>query len=230
MRGEHQPRTARARIRRGSSPHARGAPDVAVEHQPRPGIIPACAGSTIGGWRNRKRPRDHPRMRGEHRAQAVLHVRSAGSSPHARGAPQRTSGRQGRRGIIPACAGSTSRSPAPCSRSGDHPRMRGEHILAGWRLVVHGGSSPHARGAPDIAYLRFANEGIIPACAGSTVTASEFFAEAWDHPRMRGEHVYFPRHVPLPLGSSPHARGALCVRCRHAGARGIIPACAGSTG
>ena len=50
-----------------------------------------------------------------------------------------------------------------------------------------------------------------------------------DHPRMRGEH-HFQRQQPQPAwGSPPHARGALAWRYRRGEARGITPACAGST-
>ncbi|ERH20062.1 hypothetical protein HMPREF0043_00191 [Actinobaculum sp. oral taxon 183 str. F0552] len=51
--------------------------------------------------------RDHPRIRGEH---------GANTSKTRRGA-----------GIIPAYAGSTSRSSAICFCCTDHPRIRGEH-------------------------------------------------------------------------------------------------------
>ena len=155
-----------------------------------PGIIPACAGSTVSwslhtshiqgsspharGARGTCsiRPvclRDHPRMRGEH-----LHVRPALHVAQ---------------GIIPACAGSTSFvetvTPAPAGSSPhargaptarqtrppppwDHPRMRGEHAVR-LGLVAR-------------------DRGIIPACAGST------------HP--------CPNCMTHPPGSSPHARGA----------------------
>ena len=47
---------------------------------------------------------------------------------------------------------------------------------------------------------------------------------------MRGEHLPRFTHLILDEGSSPHARGALgdVVAALHG--RGIIPACAGSTG
>ena len=113
-------------------------------------------------------------------------------------------------GIIPACAGST--------------------ILEN---IGHGypqGSSPHARGAPELAIDTF----------GADV----------DHPRMRGEHelsllvtVCFFGIIPACAGStrrlgsemscvrgsSPHARGAPAAGVRSTHSLRIIPACAGST-
>ena len=240
-------------IRRGSSPHTRGAPprraraQLVVRDHPRirgehveirrgiavaAGIIPAYAGSTDwygrqlqvdGGssphtrgarWRSSSRSsaqRDHPRIRGEH--------------------GHKVSHRRGRRGIIPAYAGSTltkrqqwklTQGSSPHTRGArrvyevgelferDHPRIRGEHAGA----VGDGGGVP----------------GIIPAYAGST-----------NHRQC---------HNLLYTGSSPHTRGAPTARKLGAASRvdhprirgehpragvgvlerpGIIPAYAGST-
>ena len=87
MRGEHVSHAREWGMGPGSSPHARGARGGGAGHGPRQGIIPACAGSTRGGSRSCPPPRDHPRMRGEHRSVQVRHHQGGG--------------------IIPACAGST---------------------------------------------------------------------------------------------------------------------------
>ena len=47
MRGEHAVLIAGQDYREGSSPHARGALDPAEKLTETPGIIPACAGSTV---------------------------------------------------------------------------------------------------------------------------------------------------------------------------------------
>ncbi len=47
---------------------------------------------------------------------------------------------------------------------------------------------------------------------------------------MRGEHVLQLRRELVDAGSSPHARGARRLLQRRASSRGLIPACAGSTG
>ena len=237
------------------------------------GIIPAYAGSTLGCH--------------------FLCSRKKGSSPHTRGArtatssPTRASGdhprirgehnqlhkqRYTEKGIIPAYAGSTCMSriggirkpgssphtrgapppPRPPAGAGrDHPRIRGEHVLAG-ALAVHllriipayagstaysaaflalpVGSSPHTRGAPSLS------------CPESRRTR--------DHPRIRGEHLYvayrwytqtgiIPAYAGstqsdssvrvLSAGSSPHTRGAHGVPALPRRIGGIIPAYAGST-
>ena len=51
----------------------------------------------------------------------------------------------------------------------------------------------------------------------------------WDHPRMRGEHLYGAKLNGVVLGSSPHARGTLFKHRPGAATAGIIPACAGNT-
>ena len=194
----------------GSSPHARGALLRLLNPRVAGGIIPACAGSTRRRRCRAPWPWDHPRMRGEHDRGTLMTSGGSGSSPHARGArvPRRRGIRA--RGIIPACAGSTAAnwSRTRCGR--DHPRMRGEHRIAADTPQLFVGSSPHARGAPDLAHRPHARLGIIPACAGSTSGTTRCPSARRDHPRMRGEHGLarlVGRHVP-----------------------GIIPACAGSTG
>ena len=51
------------------------------------------------------------------------------------------------KGIIPACAGSTSFLRGLLLLPADHPRMRGEHFTTILSLTATEGSSPHARGA-----------------------------------------------------------------------------------
>ena len=91
----------------GSSPHARGAPGHTFEGLTNPRIIPACAGSTSAAQAAFNKGMDHPRMRGEHIMFAQNKIGSMGSSPHARGARHLRDQVRPRRGIIPACAGST---------------------------------------------------------------------------------------------------------------------------
>ena len=73
------------------------------------------------------------------------------------------------------------------------------------------------------------DDGIIPACAGSTATRvfGRFMIE--DHPRLRGEHGMSVSNNARSQGSSPPARGALPALSLLELLRRIIPACAGST-
>ena len=149
MRGEHDGIYAAYRGDEGSSPHARGAPVRHVGQDLVAGIIPACAGSTIRCGSGRTWRQDHPRMRGEHFASNATSAASQGSSPHARGA--------------------LMSSLSVASTPWDHPRMRGEHEIEVGSIVASPGSSPHARGALVEELVVAGGDGIIPACAGSTL-------------------------------------------------------------
>ena len=208
MRGEHEKHGNPSTCDGGSSPHARGVLITCALLPCCVGIIPACAGSTRNSWPTSTLARDHPRMRGEHVGLFRTRLILAGSSPHARGAPDRPRRHAALRGIIPACAGSTRRRRRCPPQCRDHPRMRGEHSTSECDPVSRPGSSPHARGARDLVAGRADRVRIIPACAGSTATCTSSTWPGRDHPRMRGEHVYVPSPPRPQVGSSPHARGA----------------------
>ena len=188
MCGEHNPVVNTATGSAGSSPHVRGAHRCRYRQRHCEGIIPACAGSTRIVSSQFQRIWDHPRMCGEHPVSTPLGVMVAGSSPHVRGALIGVKRVDGASGIIPACAGSTRfcRPCRPCCR--DHPRMCGEHYLCHTRYCAVPGSSPHVRGALRLHYPRVGSMGIIPACAGSTITVTFSKIDVRDHPRMCGEH------------------------------------------
>ena len=107
--------------------------------------------------------------------------------------------------------------------------MRGVHLR--YRPFRFGstGSSPHARGPLAAIRASLKKKGIIPACAGSTCTATEKETGNGDHPRMRGVHLVAAINVHSAIGSSPHARGPHIFRIYFLKSERIIPACAGST-
>ncbi len=213
----------------GSSPLSRGARDPIRLAQGRPGIIPAFAGSTRSGLRWRTLPRDHPRFRGEHSSTQPPSSVVRGSSPLSRGARGSPHDHIARRRIIPAFAGSTTRSPATRYASPDHPRFRGEHSGSRPATWATSGSSPLSRGALDDAVHDRPSVRIIPAFAGSTGCRRRADCGRADHPRFRGEHPTRRSVDGGWSGSSPLSRGA------HQSCRvpscclGIIPAFAGST-
>ncbi len=132
-----------------------------------------------------------------------------GSPPRARGAPSIALGFLPSARIIPACAW--------------------EHRETPNRAVIGGGSSPRARGAQADPARGSGVAWIIPACAGSTDSGSGSKTTSSDHPRVRGEHRDDQFGSYDTYGSSPRARRARR-QDEHLGhARGIIPACAGST-
>ena len=129
MCGEHMRSHVLCGVRGGSSPHVRGAHGRRGRRRVRPGIIPACAGSTSerspkdgGRW-------DHPRMCGEHSSMARSSSSMWGSSPHVRGARVNPRVESPSAGIIPACAGSTARGcRAIHETKGSSPHVRGAHF------------------------------------------------------------------------------------------------------
>ena len=150
MCGEHAWAFSLTSSKSGSSPHVRGARGFMLSEAVHCGIIPACAGSTLDLIDTATGNRDHPRMCGEH------------ATPRT-DTPDST-------GIIPACAGSTSVCFLGKFLVGDHPRMCGEHFNCEEVALMRVGSSPHVRGAHLDRRLPRRESGIIPACAGSTVT------------------------------------------------------------
>ena len=152
-----------------------------------------------------------------------------GSSPRARGALGGSCHVDLAGGIIPACAGSTNRGSQIVVEAMDHPRVRGEHRPGPPTREGKQGSSPRARGAPEHHLNDAADNGIIPACAGSTGVGSLWARWRRDHPRVRGEHPRGRYSASPRRGSSPRARGALGSGPPACLGTGIIPACAGST-
>ena len=168
-------------------------------------------------------------MRGEHAPACTLPAVTLGSSPHARGTPTLSTWPHTSHGIIPACAGNTSRSAVSRALRRDHPRMRGEHRIPTRIRLTPLGSSPHARGTRPRARSAGRPGGIIPACAGNTARPAPGRVRRGDHPRMRGEHLDVLFEFRALQGSSPHARGTPIFIFRKTVKIGIIPACAGNT-
>ena len=132
-------------------------------------------------------------------------------------------------GIIPAYAGNTDASSRSMATSRDHPRVCGEH-QSGWCcMFCHMGSSPRMRGTRIPGVLRSRRSGIIPAYAGNTHTNNRRTCDAWDHPRVCGEHLYPLSIHALTMGSSPRMRGTPIKDGRQIDGAGIIPAYAGNT-
>ena len=213
----------------GSSPLTRGALVRQALSRPPVGIIPAHAGSTLPRQPVVQAVPDHPRSRGEHGLPDTVQWTAKGSSPLTRGALLRSRHHPSKLGIIPAHAGSTLVGWRWRRSWMDHPRSRGEHLMARIRTIKPEGSSPLTRGALGFTSGAFVHLGIIPAHAGSTGAASAPTESTTDHPRSRGEHRGDMRYKISTLGSSPLTRGAPPSAACLATFTGIIPAHAGST-
>ena len=193
------------------------------------GIIPAYAGNTHtnnhrsgGAW-------DHPRVCGEHWSRRGMGHRLAGSSPRMRGTHVGCGAYVRPPGIIPAYAGNTPLPARKPRRRRDHPRVCGEHVSCSAITEPVAGSSPRMRGTPFCQNWLRLGYGIIPAYAGNTSPAHPAAAEAWDHPRVCGEHAKLLLNSLVGKGSSPRMRGTHPREQRAKGHDGIIPAYAGNT-
>ena len=91
------------------------------------------------------------------------------------------------------------------------------------------GSSPPVRGARENLASRVGENGLIPACAGSTPANRAWRCCGGAHPRLCGEHISRISRLKMNRGSSPPVRGAHETNLRDDLDKGLIPACAGST-
>ena len=85
------------------------------------------------------------------------------------------------------------------------------------------------RGTPVYGKQDALQTGIIPAYAGNTQHPMTRVLEAWDHPRVCGEHFRMPLRFGSVPGSSPRMRGTLRLTIFSEEIDGIIPAYAGNT-
>ena len=130
-----------------------------------------------------------------------------GSSPQARGTRRRPGHSYLTKGIIPAGAGNSRAPGVLLGDEWDHPRRRGDLQIAVSEAILGAGSSPQARGTPELDYDEGGRAGIIPAGAGNSGLGSGSLAMMWDHPRRRGELIPVLTWLARLLGSSPQARG-----------------------
>ena len=166
--GEHICGCGRTTDNPGSSPRLRGAQEERQDRDGGHGIIPASAGSTLARYKRSQRPRDHPRVCGEHTISDGALSGAEGSSPRLRGAPHTIVCATAATRIIPASAGSTPRTGPPVASARDHPRVCGEHPGSTIVSTAFLGSSPRLRGARARLPKLLELPGIIPASAGST--------------------------------------------------------------
>ena len=114
----------------------------------------------------------HPRVCGENFRRGRGRFRCGGSSPRVRGKLKPRLQVSFSAGLIPACAGKTMMPLIALDRTGAHPRVCGENIVAGSEFKRHEGSSPRVRGKRAVECAGHVIAGLIPACAGKTIEFS----------------------------------------------------------
>ena len=228
-RGVYSRRAGCAGARPGSSPLARGLHWKAGAAVRLLGIIPARAGFTYRRRRGRRRRPDHPRSRGVYADARCGRWPWSGSSPLARGLPNRSGYVAWRRGIIPARAGFTLGGEGTLRSRWDHPRSRGVYPGGTSEPVAAGGSSPLARGLLPMPDPGQRLTGIIPARAGFTTPTGVAPTSSSDHPRSRGVYPCGGVSTSSRSGSSPLARGLRGASPSRTAPPRIIPARAGFT-
>ena len=213
----------------GSSPRVRGKPHRLGPHARPRGLIPACAGKTAGTIVVTHPTGAHPRVCGENRGERFADCRRDGSSPRVRGKRHRGLRRRLPCGLIPACAGKTSRPPRPPPSRPAHPRVCGENIQGFIDGIKNMGSSPRVRGKHRAARTRGPPRRLIPACAGKTTAGRRATASPGAHPRVCGENRGRRPTEEAMRGSSPRVRGKLDDVPQRLTDLRLIPACAGKT-
>ena len=89
--------------------------------------------------------------------------------------------------ITPAYAGKRNLNNVQRRKAQDHPRVCGEKYVVFDVIIDALGSPPRMRGKVARCLCKALCEGITPAYAGKSVTASALAALSWDHPRVCGE-------------------------------------------
>ena len=171
------------------------------------GLIPACAGKTFTAEALLRRSPAHPRVCGENTQVGILSSLSMGSSPRVRGKRYFCVDENISPGLIPACAGKTKLLRKPRNWLRAHPRVCGENARRLRQGLAYPGSSPRVRGKLVMKVKHDSLSGLIPACAGKTLSAMNVERATTAHPRVCGENGIRQRLRCPCMGSSPRVRG-----------------------
>ena len=188
MCGENQGLTWQQLPTAGSSPHVRGKPRDGTRVDHLGGLIPACTGKTSQRARRWSESRAHPRVCGENMACWPARVSVSGSSPRVRRKRHERHVHARVPRLIPACAGKTVWVCAAVFGIPAYPRVCGENHSNSNDVVFSFGSSPRVRGKRVMCGSIFGPNGLIPACAGKTLSRRTAQRASSAHPRVCGEN------------------------------------------
>ena len=193
----------------GSPPRARGRQASFRVTPGTSGLTPACAGTSMIRTRRGRGVRAHPRVRGD----VFDWLWHSVIEP----------------GLTPACAGTSWVAHWRKWGSRAHPRVRGDVPVLMIPPTAVQGSPPRARGRHLGAKNASGGSGLTPACAGTSPGDARLRLADGAHPRVRGDVRCEPVQVGGVEGSPPRARGRLPAVSSAASARGLTPACAGTS-
>ena len=168
LRGELRISTSGRERVSGSSPLARGTQNRCKHAFDDDRFIPACAGNSRAKRHDYFTSAVHPRLRGELKDENIRNTAQFGSSPLARGTPLRSLLGPVLERFIPACAGNSASANCSWTLDSVHPRLRGELKSVALSLARIPGSSPLARGTPEVISPSGRQCRFIPACAGNS--------------------------------------------------------------
>ena len=146
--GDHASQSVAIFLPWGSSPQVRGPLEDRLDNHSNGGLIPAGAGTTVDSFLICALGEAHPRRCGDHSGTPLVSRITAGSSPQVRGPRSAVMSWGGRKGLIPAGAGTTILYPDRSKPLSAHPRRCGDHFTGYHVQEVICGSSPQVRGPP----------------------------------------------------------------------------------
>ena len=216
----------------------------------RPGLTPACAGTSDTHTVRAPNTWAHPRVRGDVRLASDSTVRNSGSPPRARGRRAFSDTKPIALGLTPACAGTSIFADRLLTPNRAHPRVRGDVLQKAKVPSAGRGSPPRARGRRWPGASDRLDGGLTPACAGTSRRLRRACRRTGAHPRVRGDVdvrllLAVGGHGLTPAcagtsdttagaqteveGSPPRARGRRPSTHRLRQRRGLTPACAGTS-
>ena len=169
----------------GSPPRARGRRSRVARALRCLGLTPACAGTSPSPTPSGRPERAHPRVRGDVRSSGSGRCTERGSPPRARGRPNEPMRSHWRRGLTPACAGTSATAGAVEVARRAHPRVRGDVVETVDHETGEVGSPPRARGRPGGRAEHRGAPGLTPACAGTSSVRTPTKPHPRAHPRVR---------------------------------------------
>ena len=214
---------------KGSPPRVRGKGLLQMAGRSEPGITPACAGKSFRSNAVGTLDRDHPRVCGEKGNGCFAVISCRGSPPRVRGKVFYYPRQSRKKRITPACAGKSLRTRCADLTAGDHPRVCGEKYFTIRDKVAKKGSPPRVRGKAGYLAIKRMDEGITPAYAGKSSTATRAARSTGDHPRICGEKQKSSGAGLRKWGSPPRMRGKAPLSVLPVFRSGITPACAGKS-